>query len=569
MDNIFIQLAIILGLASVLGFITYKMKLPLLIAYLLGGLSIAFWGIFDVKTSQALSFLPEIGLAFLLFLVGMELDFREIRSFGRPIILAGVLQIIITTVMGAFLAQSFGFNFLEAIFLGVGLSFSSTIVVVKLLLDRKDLSSLYGKLALGILLLEDLLAVVILLGLTSTASALGLGLTQAFPIATFMVKALILFALALLLNRYILGAIFKAVSASSELLFLTALAWCFIYVTFALSLGFSVVIGAFLAGVALANSHYHFQISGKVKPMRDFFVALFFVYLGTKVNFSQIGHTFPLILTFTTYAVLVKPLMFLLLLGIFGFRKHTLFSTAINLSQISEFSLIVLLVGVEQGLVRDSILTVIASSALLSIIVSSVLIIKSKVIYKHLAKFLSLFETAGSRHFIEDIKQNEQLVGHVVVIGGHRVGGEVVKLLKKEKIPQIVLDFNPHLVEVLLNLHIPVVYGDMGDPEVLDALNLNEARMVISTAPVLDDNKLLLEELRAKHKNIPVILRADTSEDAKKLYSLGADYVIIPELLAGDVLVERLKEHLSDKEFFKDRARIELEKLERKTLAWE
>src|SRR3989344_6983593 len=207
MENIFVQLAIILGLASVLGFITYRMKLPLLIAYLLGGLVIAFWGIFDVKTSEALSFLPEIGLAFLLFLVGMELDFREIKSFGKSILISGILQVIITSVFGTFLAQSFGFNFLEAIFLGVGLSFSSTIVVVKLLLDRKDLGSLYGKLALGILLLEDLLAVVILLALTSTTSALGLGITQTLPILAFMGKALILFALALLLNRYILGAI--------------------------------------------------------------------------------------------------------------------------------------------------------------------------------------------------------------------------------------------------------------------------------------------------------------------------------------------------------------------------
>lgn len=569
MDNIFIQLAIILGLTSVLGFVTYKMKLPLLIAYLLGGLSIAVWGIFDVKTSQALSFLPEIGLAFLLFLVGMELDFREIRSFGKPIIVCGILQILFTTVFGTFLSQSFGFDLLTAVFLGVGLSFSSTIVVVKLLFDRKDLSSLYGKLALGILLLEDLLAVVILLGLTSTTSALGLGITETFPILAFMGKALILFSLALILNHYILGAIFKAVSASQELLFLTALAWCFIYVTFALWLGFSVVIGAFLAGVALANSLYHFQISSKVKPMRDFFVALFFVYLGTKVNFAQIGETLPLILTFTLYAILVKPLIFLVLLGMFGFRKHTIFSSSINLSQISEFSLIIVLVGMEQGLVSEGALTVIASSALLSIIISSVLIIKSRKVYKLLVNFVSLFESGGSRHFIEETGVPEPLVGHVVVVGGHRVGGEVIKLLKKEKIPQIVLDFNPHLVEALLALHIPVVFGDMGDPEVLDGLNLDEARMVISTAPSLDDNKLLLEELKTKHKNIPVILRADTLEDAKKLYTLGADYVIIPELLAGDVLVERLKDHLSDKEFFKDRARIELEKLERKTLAWE
>lgn len=566
MNNIFIQLAVILGLSSILGFVTYKFKLPLLIAYLVGGLLIAMIGFFDVRTSAALSFLPEIGIALVLFLVGMELDLREIRSFGKPILIAGVLQVFITSVLGTFIAQSFGFTLVESVYLGIGLSFSSTIVVIKLLLEKKELKSLYGKLSIGILLLEDLLAVVILLGLTSTISMLGTGMTQALPVLAFMGKVLVLFSIALILNHFILGTLFKAVSGSAELLFLTALAWCFIFISLAIFLGFSVVIGAFLAGVALASSPYHFQIQGKVKPMRDFFVALFFVYLGTKVNFAHISQTFLPILIFTTYAVIIKPLIFVLLLGTLGFRKRTMFLTAINLSHVSEFSLIILLVGLNEKLVSQQALTVIASSGVLSLIISSLSISKSSQIYKMVTGLVGFFERENIYH--ADSINTVELEDHIVIIGAHRVGGEMVKFLKKEKQSLVVLDFNPHQVEILLGEGIQVIYGDMEDPEVLDVLNLSKAKMVISTASDVNDNKALLEALRLRHINIPVVVRAETIKEAQVLYQKGADLVVIPEVMAGDLLLDTIRDHLNNKSYFKDRARIELEKLSRKTLAW-
>lgn len=567
MDNIFIQLAIILGLASVLGFITLRFKLPLLIAYLFGGLLLASTSIFDVKTFGALSFLPEIGIAFVLFLVGMELDLREIKSLGKPILTAGIFQIIITTIAGSTIARLLGFAEVESLYLGVGLSFSSTILVIKLLLDKRDINALYGKLAIGILLLEDLLAVVLLLFLTVTPSALGLGLQQAFPILAFFLKAAMLFGLALILSRYILAAVFKAVSRHGELLFLTALAWCFIYISFAIILGFSVVIGAFLAGVALASSPYHFQIQGKVKPLRDFFVALFFVYLGTQVNFSEIGKIYPLTILFTLYTLFAKPAIFLLIFGAFGFRKHTMFLSSISLTHISEFSLIILLIGFQQAKISQAALTTIALSAVLSMIAASVIITHATRIYKKISKFLSFFEREGVRHEVE-IKLSGILLDHVVVIGGHRVGGEVVRFLKRENIPHIVLDFNPRQVETLLGENINAFYGDMGDPEVLDELKLKDAKMVISTSQDLEDNLSLLEYLKSLHINIPVIVRAESINEAEDLYRAGADYVIIPEVLAGDLLTEKIKDHLND-DYFKNRAKIEMEKLERKTLAWE
>lgn len=569
MNNIFIQLAIILGLASVLGYVVVKSKLPLLIAYLVGGLLIATTAIFDPRASEVLHFLPDIGIAFALFLVGMELDLREIKNLGKPIILAGVLQIIITTIIGSSVAQLLGFGFLESWYLGVGLSFSSTILVVKLLIDRNDVNALYGKLAVGILLLEDLLAVLLLVVLTATTSVLGLGLQQAIPILALVLKIVLFFGLALILSKFVLPTIFKAASRQTELLFITALAWCFIYASFAIFAGFSVVVGAFLAGIALANSPLHYQIQGKVKPLREFFVMLFFVYLGTQVDFNRINSIYPLMLIFTAYTLFFKPTIFLLVLGIFGFRKHTIFQTALNLTHISEFSLVLLLVGFKSGVVSQSALTTIALSAVLSMIAGSIIITHSNKLYKRLSGIVGFFERKNFKHSLEkSSNDNKELKGHVVIIGARKIGGEIVKFLKRENIPQIVLDFNPHQVDILMKENIPVLYGDIGDPEILDILNLQDARLIISTSANLDDNKLLLEELELRKINPPVIVRAETSDDAQDLYEAGADYVLMPDILAGDFLTDKLKDYLEGGNFFKDRPRIELEKLSRKTLSW-
>ncbi len=567
MDNVFIQLAVILSLSCTLGFLVYKLKLPLVIAYLTTGLILAALATLDINEFSALSFLPDIGIAFLLFLVGMELDLREIKSFGRQILTAGILQVIITSVLGTFIAQSLGFKLPEAAYLGIGLSFSSTIVVVKLLLDKKELSSLYGKLSVGVLLVEDLLAVIVLLGLTSSISLINISSGAVSPVLVFFLKTLILFVSAGLINRFLLSRIFKAVSDSGELLFLTALAWCFFYIAAAVLMGFSILIGAFMAGVVLATSPYHYQIQGKIKPMRDFFVALFFVYLGTKVNFSEIGNVLPLIMIFTAYAVLIKPVIILLVLGIFGFRKHTMFHTAISMSQISEFSLIILLVGLELGLVSQAGLTVIALSTAISMTISSLIIFKSNELYRVVSKALGFFERKNKFHVLEE-GRTKVLENHAVIIGAHRVGGELVRLLKREKIPMVILDFNPHVVEMMLLENIPVIYGDMGDPEVLDILKLDKARMIVSTSADNHDNKLLLSNIKLRHINVPAIVRAETLKEAVALYKAGADFVIIPEILAGDELTDIIRDHLGDKGYFKDRARIELEKLSRKTLAW-
>ena len=542
MENIFSQLAVALSLSSLIGFVVLKFKLPLVIAYLLAGVVISILSIIDPGHSPVFEALPEIGIAFVLFLIGMELDLREVRSLGLPVIVSAVGQVFITTLAGFVIATSLGFDPGVSLYLGLGLAFSSTVVVVKMLLEKRELTSLHGKLSVGILLIEDMIAIVVLMFISVSDSALGLGLQQSLPIITLLLKAVGLFILTFLLSRFVLERIFDAVAKSVELLFLTAVTWCFVFTTLAVVSGFSVVIGAFLAGIALASSPYHLQIQGKIKPLRDFFLTLFFVYLGLQANIVDVFSYWPTILIFTVFALIVKPVIYIFLLGAFGFRKHTMFQSGLSLSQISEFSLVVLLVGVQAGIATQESLSVMAAVAILSIIFSSTLISNSKSIYRLVGRFVVIFEHHSKTHIFET-HVDQDLDDHVVVIGAHQVGGPVVNYLHREKIPTIVLDFNPHIVQEYRQRGVNIIYGDAGDPEILEGLQLNKSRLIISTANDLTDNEMIILEAKKKKSQATIVVRANDKEHAQILTELGADYVILPEQVSGDFLLTHLKTH--------------------------
>lgn len=542
MENIFLQLALALSLSSLFGFFVLRLKLPLVVAYLLAGVAISFVSLIDPAHSLVFEILPEIGIAFVLFLIGMELDLREIKSLGAPIIIAALGQIIISTIGGFAIAGALGFQPIESIYLGLGLAFSSTVVVIKMLLEKKDLTSLYGKLSLGILLIEDLVAIIVLMMISVSNSALTLGFQESLPLIALILKGIGLFILTFVLSRFVLEKIFDAVARSIELLFLSAITWCFVFTSLAVLAGFSVVIGAFLAGVALASSPYHLQIQGKIKPLRDFFLTLFFVYLGLQARVGDFITYFPAIAAFTLFAVLLKPIIYLLILGTFGFRKHTLFQTSLNLSQISEFSLVVLLVGVNYGLASPQALSVMAAVAVISITISAIMIDSSKRIYKIFSPILSFFEHQTQIHFLE-YKLAESLDNHVVVVGAHHVGRPVVDYLKKEKVAMIILDFNPHIIEELRRQGIESIYGDVGDPDILEYLHLEKARLIISTATDPNDNEILLNECRLKKVRAKIVVRSLDNEHAKILKTMGADYVISPEDVSGEYLLNQVKHH--------------------------
>ena len=540
MENIFVQFAFILTVSTFLGFLILKLRLPIIVSYLLAGVTLSFLPIFNTTESMVLHIFPNIGIAFVLFLIGMELDLREIKALGKPIIFSSVGQVIITTILGFVIASLLGFKRLESLYIGIGLSFSSTVVVIKMLLEKRDISSLYGKLSIGILLIEDLIAILALMFISISGSALKLGLDDLTPFLSLVVKGLGLFLFTYIFSTFMAKRILDSVAKSPELLFLTAITWCFIFTAAAQLLGFSVEIGAFLAGVAFASTSYHYQIQGKIRPLRDFFLALFFIYLGSQVKFSDISSGLVAILIFTLCALLIKPFIYLLFLGIFGFRKHTLFQTSLNLSQISEFSLIVMLVGVNAGIVSSSTLSIMASVAVLSIIFSSILISHSRSFYTSIAPIIHFFVHKRNTHFLES-SSTDVLEDHIVVVGAHRIASPILEYLKHEKIPFIVMDFNPHIVRKLQNEGINIIYGDIADPDILDILNVEKANLIISTVPYRLDTEMLLHEIKRRKTHATIIVRGEDQEHSKSLKHLGADYVIFPEKVSGIYLVNQIK----------------------------
>jgi voltage-gated potassium channel Kch len=290
------------------------------------------------------------------------------------------------------------------------------------------------------------------------------------------------------------------------------------------------------------------QIQGKVKPLRDFFLALFFVYLGSQVRVGDLVTAWPMILAFAGFAIMLKPIACIAILGFFGFRKHTLFQTALNVSQISEFSLVVLLVGIQFGVASQFGLSIMAAAAVISIIISSILITYSDQLYKILKHLIPFAERKSRLHSFLN-KTEGHLQDHVVVVGADKVGGAVVNYLHEEKIPLMVVDFNPHIVQWLRESGINIIYGDLSDPEILDSLQLETARLVISTAAGIIDNEMLLTACKAKNSKAAIVVRAIDNEREQVLKDMGADYVILPERVSGDFLVSHIKGHWPNLKF--------------------
>jgi Kef-type K+ transport system membrane component KefB len=538
MDSVFVQLAVMLSTACVIGYIAMRFRLPLVMAYLLAGVALSVYNIGD---STVLHTLPDIGIALVLFLIGMELNLSEIKSLGWPVVVATLFQVVVSSIAGFGLATYFGFPATEALILGIALAFSSTIVIAKMLAEKRDTASLYGKLSIGILLIEDLVAIIAMVAITENIISIGFSPAVVMPLVMFALKAAALIAIAFLASRFILAPTFNAMAKSVELLFLAAIAWCFIFTSLAVLAGFSVVIGAFLAGLALASSPYQIQIQSRVKPIRDFFVALFFIYIGSQVDLLGIRDSLPVILGFTALALLVKPFAYLVGLSFFKFRKRTLFHTALNMTQVSEFSLIILLLALEHGIASDSALAIIAGSAVLSIMISSTLLNHSEKIYLFMKPFIAKFQKQEAVDMLPDAVV-PALSQHVVVIGADRVGKVVIEYLKKAKIETLVLDYNPSTVAHLRREGYHVLYGDVSDSEILENLQLETAHLIISTASGMRDSLALLEACKRKKTKAKIVVRSVDAEQEHALKAYGADYVIFPERVSGDFLVSKLED---------------------------
>ncbi|MFH1347009.1 MAG: cation:proton antiporter [Spirochaetota bacterium] len=526
------ELSIVILVAAGLGILARFLKQPIILAYIFAGVIIGAFGLSHIINKEFFTVLSEMGLMFLLFLIGLEIDYSSLRMVSKISALIGLGQIIFTFIAGFFITQFFGFDLIQSAYIAIALTFSSTVIVVKLLSESRQTNSLYGKISIGFLLVQDIVAILILVFLAGVQES---GSFAVSGILFALLKGTVLFAFMLFLGRKIIPLLFDKIARSQELLFLSSLAWCFGVAIMASKAGFSIEIGGFLAGLSLANSSEHFQISAKVRSLRDFFISIFFVVLGSSLIFSNFsGLTWPII-TLSLFVLIGNPLIVLIIMGLMGYRKRTSFLCGIATAQISEFSLILAALGLKIGHLNESVVSLITAVGIITIVLSTYLIIYGEEIFKRLSKILSIFERRSKK---EEFDGGSSFSKSIILIGGHRVGWHIINHLPKEEL--LIIDFDPDVVAKLRKRGYNTLFGDIADDEIIERANLGSARLVVSTVPELKDNLALLEEIErisCQTKNRPkIILRAEEEQDAKILYKKGADYVLLPYLTSGQYL---------------------------------
>lgn len=524
-----LELAIIVLVAAALGIAAKFLKQPVILAYLATGMIIGYFGFFHLQDKEVFSVFSDLGIMFLLFLVGLEINYTSLRLVGKVSIVVGIGQVAFTALLGYFIATALGFAVLPALYIAVALTFSSTIIIVKLLSDKRALHSLHGKISVGMLLVQDLVAILILIFLGSIETT-GDGVW--WNLVFTMVKGIGLFVLMLFLGRKIFPPLFDKIARSHELLFLASLAWLFLLAAAVSKIGFSIEIAGFLAGLALANSSEHFEISHKLRPLRDFFILIFFVILGASVVFSNFAGLTVSVIIFSLFVLIGNPLIVLFIMGIMGYRKRTGFLTGVTVAQISEFSLVLAAMGMKLGHINESVVALITAVGLITIALSSYLIMHGEGIFSLISKPLSIFERKKTKEMeLSDVGIQKP----VILIGCGRTGESIVLGLPRENL--LVVDFDPEVIKRFKMKGFHVLYGDVADDEVFEIAHMHTAQLVISTSPDLEDGLTLLSRLSAPEGARPkIIVRAETELEAKILYAQGADYVLLPHFTSGQYL---------------------------------
>lgn len=559
MEQIFFELTIIIVIAAVLSIFFRIIKQPSILAYILAGVLIGPLGLFNIGSTDVLHSFAQIGITLLLFLLGLELRISDLKSVGKVSLITGIGQILFTSIIGYGICLLLGFSLIASVYISIALTFSSTIIIVKLLSDKKDINSLYGKISVGFLLIQDFVAIIALILLSGFTP----GNDSSISVMTFaviIVKAVLLFGLIVLLSRTILPKFMHTVSKNGELLFLFSLAWAFGMSAIFSSefVGFSIEIGGFLAGLALANSVSNFQIIAKVRPLRDFFITIFFVSLGSSLLVSHIGAILVPSILLSLFVLIGNPLIVLILLGLLGYRSRTAFLSGLTVAQISEFSMIVVFMGNKLGHVSDEAVSLVTVVGAVTFVSSTYMILNGNKLYTLLKPVLQKFERKKAR---DKFIQTDEMNRHVVLVGANRMGESILDALLQANDNVFVVDFDPEVIKRLRAKNIPCMYGDIVDDDIQEKAYIENARLVISTVPDVEDNLLLLESLKQHNNKALSIVFALERHEAKELYEAGADYVVLPHLAGGRHLAKILVDsnHMELIEDFKAKDKSYLE----------
>ncbi|MBN1544340.1 cation:proton antiporter [Candidatus Woesearchaeota archaeon] len=532
--DIFFEIGMLVIFAGLGTYIAKLTKQPLIPAYIISGVVIG--NVLGIITNHELiANLSEIGIAFLLFMVGLELELKKLKDLGLVSSVAGSVQMAFVFAMGYVVTKLLGFTNVEAVYLGLVIAFSSTMIVIKILSDNLETNTLHGRMTIGILVVQDIFAVIALSYLASVSSA-AIGYL-------FFAKIALVLIFGILASKFIFPSVFEFAARSRELLLTISLGVCFLFSLIFSAIGLSITIGAFFAGVLLANLPYNIEIVGKVKPLRDFFSIMFFTSLGLQLTLEGILSLMLPLLVLLLLVVVGKTAILHVTLVLLRNQARTSFITATSLAQISEFSLIIVLQGVNAGVLSQGILTLTILLAVITMTFTSYFMDYENSFYH---QFVNLLKRIGIKAAHHRKQSGEKMLYDVVLCGYDRIGYSILKSLKAQEKSVVVVDFNPDVVKKLKKVGVACLYGDICDPEVMGRLEMRNTKLVISTANSYDDNLLLLQKVKAANKYVPTIVTAHKIDQALELYRKGADYVILPHFLGGDMVASLLPDFESN-----------------------
>ena len=538
-SSLLFKISLILLLATILSIIAKLLKQPSILAYIITGILLGPLFLNIATPTETIHLFAEIGIAFLLFLIGLNLNFSTLKRTGKSSIIIGILQIMVTTFFSYLLSKALGFSNVESLYISLAITFSSTVIIVKLLSDKNDIDTLYGKILVGLLLVQDFVAIISLIFITS----IGNGNFSINSALLIIIKGVALIAFVWLSSKYLLKKIFNIISSSQEILFISSIAWCFFLSSLAYMLGLSVEIGAFLAGVSLTVLPFNYVILNKIKPLRDFFIVIFFVNLGISMVVDSISSIIIPALILSAFVIIGKLIILLIIVALLGYKKRTSFLVSLAIIQISEFSLILINLGLKVGHLTQEIATLITLVGLITITISTYMIVYNDKLYIFLSRYLTIFERKKLKEERYKVERNKY---ELILFGGHRTGYNIIKSLKLSKRKFLTVDFNPDVISNLKKQGIEAIYGDVSDQDFIEELLKIKPKIVISTIHNLEDNLEIIKTFRKFNKNGLVFVTTRDLMELKTLYEKGADFVILPELLTGQKIADYIS-HLDKK----------------------
>lgn len=511
-DGSYSELALLLMLSALAGLLAIRLRQPLLIAYILVGIAVGPSVLGLVPHASYLQLFAQIGLTVLLFLVGLKLDLHHVRHIGPVAIATGIGQLAFTIAFSFLLVSALGREWLESLYIAAALTFSSTIIVVKLLSDKRDLDSLHGRIAVGILIVQDIAVVVAMIAMSTLNS--GENVSAAAHIGlVFITRVGAAAVMLFLMMRYVLPWLVDRMAESQELLLIFAIAWGIALASLGEWSGFSKEAGAFLAGFTLASTTYREALSARLTSLRDFLLLFFFIDLGANLDLSIVEGTLGSALLLSAFVLVAKPLIVMSIMGRMGYRSRTSFLAAGTLAQVSEFSIIFIAMGVSLGHVTTETLGLTTLVGIITITLSTYTILYAQPLYERLAPLLRVFERSNPfREVAMERAAPPQAAPQVLIFGLGRYGRRLLHKLEEAGIRVAGIDFDPEAIRTLRKLHLFVRFGDAEDRDLIESLPLSGVKWIVCALPEAEAIQSVLEGLRARgyRGQVAAVVRRDT-----------------------------------------------------------